>query len=382
MNLVTGTHQLKSYRPYLVSANVRGVLEERRCAVAPGQGEVGDLVLGVVQPHPGQTVVVLDQDRIEHEFSTPQRVVTVLGPRDSSTHVCATIPHGGVPISNGVILHWVAGESGMVGCLERQPASTHVHQNELAVEFRCEGLVRNAQGRPVNASDFAVNPAAISVSRPIVLVAATSSEAGKTVLTGELIRRLSASGIRVGAIKATGTGGVRDSLQHVRAGAVCALDFVDAGLITTHCAGSEFRHRVPLIFRAMDTSSVDLIIAELGGDILSANNPEVFGIAELMQNTLLLAIISNDALAAAGVIAVNDALLKFPVARIRHFTSPFRNHAGMARRMQSAGVTQCYDPRSDDDLCRIASEILHALAVAQEPARECSSPSAALPAVE
>ena len=91
---------------------------------------------------------------------------------------------------------------------------------------------------------------------------------------------------------------------------------------------------------------------------MSANNVEVFRIEEVMDSALRLVVISNDGLAAAGVNEVNETQLGFPKDRMRHFTSPFRNHAGMARRMASAGITDCYDPRSSSDLASLADQII------------------------
>ena len=230
------------------------------------------------------------------------------------------------------------------------------------VDFLCDGLILDFQRRPVNIREFAVKPRSGSVSTPIVLIAATSSESGKTVLAGNLIQRLSDAGVRVGALKVTGTGGVLDSLHHQKSGAVAVLDSVDAGLITTNCDVEEFRQKIPLIFRQIESFGADVIVAELGGDLLCANNPEIFRIEELMDSTLLLLVISNDALAAAGVNAVNEARLGFSKNRMQHFTSPFRNHAGMARRMALVGIPDCRDPRSTDDLASVAGQIIDAVA--------------------
>ena len=215
----------------------------------------------------------------------------------------------------------------------------------------------DARGRAVNIRQFSVKPGNAMVSVPIVFIAATSSESGKTALAGQLIRQLSGRGIRVGALKVTGTGGVLDSLSHRRSGAFAVLDNVNAGLITTHGEPAEVHQKTPLIFREMERQGADLIIAELGGDLLSANNPEIFRIGELMDRAVMLVVISNDALAAVGVNTFNECRLGFPVDRIRHFTSPFRNHAGIERRMTSAGISSCYDPRSSSDLARIADQI-------------------------
>lgn len=359
----TRMHPIDSLRPFLIAANVRGEFDSCQYSVGPGIGQVGDLVLGCVTPRSGQQIVILDQTRTAHTIAESQRALAVLGPRDSSTHVCAMIPSGGLQVNNNTVLHWVAGESGIVGCLEREPPVNSIHSAESAVDFLCDGLVLNPQRRSVNIREFAVKPQDRRVSTPIVLVAATSSESGKTVFAGRLIRRLSDAGVRVGALKVTGTGGVLDSLHHERSGAVAVLDSVDAGLITTYCDVDEFRRRIPLIFRQIESLGVDVIVAELGGDILSANNPEVFRIEELMENSLLLLVISNDALAAAGVNVVNETRLGFPMTRMRHFTSPFRNHAGMARRMASAGIPDCHDTGSPDDLACIVGQIIDGLAL-------------------
>ncbi len=355
---------LDSLRPFIVAANVRATLETSRCSIGPGRGEAGDLILGRMEPAEGERIVILDQHRDAHTVTGPQRVLAVLGSRDSSTHVCAVIPTGGLDVEQGLKAHWIAGESGIVGCLERQPVLDSTHDVESAVGFECDGLVLNGHGQPVNIRSFAVEPPDREVSTPIVLVAATSSSAGKTVLSGEVIRRLAETGLKVGAIKASGTGGVLDSLHHQRAGATAVLDFVDAGLITTHVDPRVFRARIPLVFRQMQALGAELIVAELGGDLLSASNPELFRIEEIIDNSKLLLVISNDPLGATGVIALNDARLGFPGAKVRHFSSPFRNHAGVARRMASAGIPECHDPRSPDDLARIVDEILAGLAPA------------------
>lgn len=349
---------LDSLGQILVAANIRGELNVRQCIVAPGRGQVGDLVIGCVIPRPGHKITVIDQQMKTHIIEKSQRVVAVLGQRDSSTHVCATIPSGGLNVSDGLLVHWVAGESGIVGCLEREAPLNSIHDVETAVDFRCDGLVLNSRRQAVNIREFAVKPGNNEVSVPIVFVGATSSESGKTVLAGELIRRLSEKGVRVGALKVTGTGGVLDSLHHRRSGAAAVLDNVNAGIISTHCEAAEFRQKIPVIFRQMEHQGADLIIAELGGDLLCANNPQVFGIEELMKRAVMLIVISNDALAAAGVNSINERQLVFPMEKIRHFTSPFRNHAGMKRRMNLAGISICFDPRSPVDVTLIVDQII------------------------
>ncbi len=351
---------LSAYEPWRTAANVRGGIDHTQIQVVPGRGGPGDLVLGIVEPPPGAGFELLDSARSLHRLEGPHRVLAVLGPRDSSTHVCATLPAEGLLVEEGTRADWVAGESGIVGCLERAPASSPVHRPEAALPFRCAGLLADADGI-VNIQRFAVRPRVTRVNLPIVMVAATSSEAGKTVLSGELIARLTMSGQRVAAIKVTGTGGVMDSLHHASSGAVATFDQVDAGLITTHGSAEDVRARIPALFRSAQECNPDVILAELGGDLVSANNPALFELPELVDHTVLLLVIANDALAASGVVTLNDTRLHYPRERIRFLSSPFRNHVGMARRMASVGIEPVFDPCSAADLDRLAREIRSSL---------------------
>ncbi|MFK7830489.1 MAG: hypothetical protein AB8B57_11995 [Congregibacter sp.] len=350
---------LEELRPFLIAANVRGTIDPMRMVVGDGIGKVGDLILGTVLPEDGQAICVLDQQRHAHEVTGPVKVLAVLGPRDSSTHVCATVPSDGLPVASGTRLHWVAGESGIVGQLERDAPHATVHRPESALPFLCEGLLLGLYNAPINIRAFGIEQIETRLTKPVIFVGATSTEAGKTVLCGEIIRQLTEAGVRVAATKVTGTGGVRDSMYHLECGAAAVLDSVDAGLISTHCNPDDFRAQIPHLFRSLSDRAVDVIVAELGGDLLSANNPVLLKLDEVVDNTQMLVVISNDALGAAGVNAMNEAQFRFPASKIRHFTSPFRNHAGMRRRMALAGVMECYDPRSPTDLQLIVEQIRH-----------------------
>ncbi len=347
---------LASFAPFLIVANVRGQMDAGQLRVGPGRGHSGNLVLGDLIPPAGKTLTVLDQQRRPHPVDTPSRILAALGPRDSSTHTCAIIPPDGLDVHDGAEVRWVAGESGIVGQLEREAHADSIHRPELAPLFRCIGLLFKGDD-VVDIRQFRVQPRTAAFSTPVVLVAATSSEAGKTVLAGQLIRRLSDRGLAVGAIKVTGTGGVMDSLHYASAGAVATLDSVDAGLITTHGPAAAFHERIPGVFRQMQDHGVDLVVAELGGDLVSANNPELFAITEIMANVRLMLVVCNDALGAAGVQRLTETRLGFPAARMVYLSSPFRNHAGMARRMRSVGVARAYDPRADSDLAQLTDLI-------------------------
>jgi hypothetical protein len=90
-------------------------------------------------------------------------------------------------------------------------------------------------GRPAHIRDRAVPPAEVLQCRvPVVYVAGTCMNSGKTVAATELVRGLSRLGLRVAAVKLTGVSLMRDALSMRDAGAVAALTFNDAGAASTH----------------------------------------------------------------------------------------------------------------------------------------------------
>jgi hypothetical protein len=122
-------------------------------------------------------------------------------------------------------------------------------------------------GRPAHIRDRAVPPADTLESRvPVVYVAGTCMNAGKTVAATELVRGLVRGGLRVAATKLTGVSLMRDALCMLDAGAVAALTFNDVGIATTHAGVT-----VPTakgIFNRLAGSKPDVIVAELGDGIL------------------------------------------------------------------------------------------------------------------
>ncbi len=353
----------------IICANVRKLPFPDGSHIASGRGGEGDLIYGWVQASTQKPLRLLDQHLQIRHINQPQAVIAVLGSRDSSTHVCAEVPAAGVEVKPDTHLHWVGGESGMVGCLLSDNESNSALRPEHSAGFVCGGLVQDASGKNLNVDDFAQLAMQQAGSQtgprskipPGIIIAASSSEAGKTVLCSKLIRNLSDRGIRVGAIKATGTGGGLDGVQYRIHGAVEVLDQIDAGLITTHGSRDLFLQRIPRIYHRMAAAPVDLILTELGGDLVSANNPAFFGIEELMQSKGLMIVIANDALAAYGIAQFCRNTLGFPVERIRFMTSPFRNHDGMSRRFNKVAITRTYDPNSTADLDSLVDEILQNL---------------------
>lgn len=101
---------------------------------------------------------------------------------------------------------------------------------------------------------------------PVVFVAGTCMNAGKTLAACVLVRALSQAGFKVGGAKLTGVSLMRDILAMQDYGAEAILDFTDAGVSCTGPATAPGAARA--IFTELAGRGVDLIVAETGDGIL------------------------------------------------------------------------------------------------------------------
>jgi len=149
-------------------------------------------------------------------------------------------------------------------------------------------------GRPAHIRDNSV-PAAqtLETSVPVVYVAGTCMNAGKTVAATELVRGLARAGNRVAAAKLTGVSLMRDSLSMLDAGAVAVLTFNDVGVATTHAGVTVTTAKG--IFNRLAQSRPDVIVAELGDGILGE-----YGVQDILNDPELTAV------AGAWVMAAPD----------------------------------------------------------------------------
>eukprot|EP01137_Pigoraptor_chileana_P029268 Opistho-2@14278 len=387
--------------PFIISGNVRrlsarqlGVDSPCKLAVRPGVGHWGDVVVVDVLPTGcNDSVSVRDADGT-FRVGVPGRalrVVALLGNRESSTHVNGGVPPGGIHVgpsntpdsqlnagvqvtasgetasggTHGADAAWLAGESGLVGVLWEQPTMANTLA-EHSVACRTVGIVcfpkgHVREGTPVRANDVALRVTTGAVlSTPIVVVAGTSAEAGKTTMCEKLIRGLTERhGLRVAGIKATGTGGTQDSRRHRHAGAVVSFDQVDSGLPSTYVPENDFAERAMTPYLAAQDECVDVIVVELGGDIMWANNATLLKIPAFVGCVVRAFVIANDPMAAIGArvwLAAEAPLLSSTAVSL--VASPFRNLAGMQQRADALGFPPFVDPNDAASLCAAAVDAM------------------------
>jgi hypothetical protein len=161
-------------------------------------------------------------------------------------------------------------------------------------------------GRPAHIKDLAVPPAdRLDSQVPVVYVAGTCMNAGKTVAATELVRGLSRSGLRVAAAKLTGVSLMRDALSMKDAGAIAALTFNDVGIASTHAGVTVSTAKG--IFNRLAAQKPDVIVAELGDGILGE-----YGVQDILRDGELMGV------GAAYVMAAPDPVACWGAAELMH----------------------------------------------------------------
>lgn len=156
-------------------------------------------------------------------------------------------------------------------------------------------------GQPASIASGAVkgNPNARPV--PVIYIAGTCMNAGKTQAACALVRRLSQEGIKIGGAKLTGVSLLRDVLSMRDYGADTICDFTDAGVACTSPKSSAKIARV--ILSELAHRGVDLIVAETGDGIMGE-----YGVANILADPELQSwgklhiLCANDPVGVAGAV--------------------------------------------------------------------------------
>ena len=146
----------------------------------------------------------------------------------------------------------------------------------------------------------------VDASIPIVYISGTCMNAGKTFAACEIIRGLTRRGVRVGAAKLTGVSLRRDTLKMEDVGALRALSFTDAGIVSTRpqTALPVARGLLRALQDPHEGVKLDLIIVELGDGIMGE-----YGVQEILRTPDLMAF------AKAHIMCANDPVGAWGAAR-------------------------------------------------------------------
>jgi hypothetical protein len=151
----------------------------------------------------------------------------------------------------------------------------------------------------VHLKDVALpSPRSLAGIAPMILVAGSCMNVGKTVTTERLIAGLTARGLRVGGAKITGVGCLKDQIRMLAAGAVNAYTFLDCGVPSTVDTDD-----VAGIARSIAAAltGVDIIVMEMGDGIVGHYRVDrLFDDKELMRHIDATVFVASDLTAAWG----------------------------------------------------------------------------------
>lgn len=176
----------------------------------------------------------------------------------------------------------------------------HHHSLSNAIEVEVIGMPV-IDGRILNIAEGAVAPReTLESTAPLVLVAGTCMNSGKTYAATEIIKHLTRAGQRVAAAKLAGVACLRDTLNMEDHGAIKTMSFLDCGLPST--VGIE--NLAPMakgVISKLAQTGPDCIVIELGDGVLGGYGVEtIFSDRELMNATAAIVFCASDFVGAWG----------------------------------------------------------------------------------
>ena len=250
-------------------------------------------------------------------------VVVVRALTDSATYNMLELPTGRLAkINPGDVLIGVLGRrralKGFVGDVPgRVRAGDHLHLLNMggvigkctghhsslsdAIQVEVIGLACDEAGRLMNIADAALAPrTTLGDTAPLVIIAGTCMNSGKTYAATELIKQATRAGMRVAAAKLSGIACLRDTLNMADHGAIAIASFLDCGLPST-VGATNLSSVAKTIIARLNESSPDLIVIELGDGLLGGYSVEsVFDDLELREATAGLVFCASDYVGAWG----------------------------------------------------------------------------------
>lgn len=177
------------------------------------------------------------------------------------------------------------------------------HHSSLsdAISVEVIGLACDAEGRVLNIADAALPPRDnLGETAPLVLVAGTCMNSGKTYAAAEIIKQATRAGLRVAAAKLSGVACLRDTLNMADHGAIATASFLDCGLPST-VGAVDLAPVAKAVISRLNESAPDMIVIELGDGILGGYSVDsVFEDEQLREATGALVFCASDYVGAWG----------------------------------------------------------------------------------
>lgn len=175
------------------------------------------------------------------------------------------------------------------------------HHSSLsdAISVEVLGTVCDELGLPMNIGDAGLFPTkSLDQTAPIVAVAGSCMNSGKTVAAIEIIRQASNAGLKVAGVKLTGIACLRDTLNMQDHGAFTTASFLDCGLPST-VDSDDLASVAKAIINHVNTFGPDLIVAELGDGIVGG-----YGVDAILKDREITSSFTSFVFCAADYVGV------------------------------------------------------------------------------
>jgi hypothetical protein len=156
---------------------------------------------------------------------------------------------------------------GVIGrCVSHNPGVGPPFELEVLGQVLVFPEFQSRRGLPAQVADYAVGGGPALPDCPVIYVAGTCMNSGKTVAATRIIKGLRQAGLKVAGAKLTGISALRDILEMRDYGAEWVLDFTDAGVTgTSEGNAADIARRV---FSALGAHRPDVIVAETGDGVM------------------------------------------------------------------------------------------------------------------
>ncbi|HEY0458650.1 MAG TPA: hypothetical protein VGC97_05810 [Pyrinomonadaceae bacterium] len=175
------------------------------------------------------------------------------------------------------------------------------HHSSLsdAIEVEVLGIAAKENGDVLNIGDNALKPTeSLNASAPIVVVAGTCMNSGKTVAATEIIKQANHAGLKVCGAKMSGVAALRDTLNMEDHGAFQTASFLDCGLPSTVDYG-DLSPVAKAILNHLNSFEPDLIVVELGDGIVGG-----YAVDSVLKDAEIKAAISSFVFCASDYVGV------------------------------------------------------------------------------